>query len=142
MAEPEERIDPIPAPARRDSLIVLVLLGVTAFLYLLQVPWAFAMIVTGPAAAAIAVRALVRSWNAPGVTMFRVWLGIGIMLGLMSAFMGLTFMLFADVITQLSDCNNRAVTQQARAQCEAEYDEGVRTTIENVLERAGLTVPE
>ena len=142
MAEPEERVNPIPAPARRDSVIVLALLGVTALLYLLSVPWAFAMILTGPAAAVIAARALYRTRSVANITMFRVWLSIGIVLAGFSVLMAVTFMVFADVVSELRGCMDRAVTQQARAQCEATYQDGVADTVEDFLERFGVSATQ
>ena len=141
MAEPEERVNPVPAPARRDSVIMLVLLGVTALLYLVSVPWVFAMIVTGPAGAFFGARALYRSRSASGITMIRVWLSVGIVLALFSVFMAVTFMVFADVVSEMRDCMGRAVTQQARSQCEATYQEGITDTVEEFLERFGVSAP-
>ncbi|GIG54732.1 DUF4199 domain-containing protein [Demequina activiva] len=141
MAEPEERVSPIPAPARRDSQIFLVMLGVTSLLYLLSVPWAFAMILTGPVGAFFGARALYRSRSAPGITVFRVSLGFGILMSLFSVLMAITFAVFSDAVSELRDCNGRAVTQQARAQCEAQYEESVADTVDDVLGRFGVSAP-
>ncbi|WP_297081685.1 hypothetical protein [uncultured Demequina sp.] len=139
MTETEERVSPIPAPARRDTGWFLVVLGITALLYLLSVPWAFAMIATGPLGAFLAARALYRSRRATGIVGYRVAMSAGVVVSLFSVAMGMTFAVFAEVITDFQDCRQRAVTQQAQRTCEAEYQESVRDTIEDLLEQVGLT---
>ena len=142
MTEPDERTSPVPAQARRDSVITLIALGITALLYLLSVPWAFAMVVTGPVAVAFAARAFYRSRGVSGVTAFRVWLGMGAVAALFATLMGVTFMIFADVITDLRGCMDRAVTQQAQRACERDYEQDVADTVEGALERLGVTVEQ
>jgi membrane-bound ClpP family serine protease len=140
VTQPEERINPIPANARRDSGIFLALLGVTLLLYLLSVPWAFGMIVTGPAAAVFAALALYRSRSVRGITAFRVWLSLGLAFSLFSVIMSVTFMVFAGVLADLRSCTERAVTQQAKTECELEYEEGVTDVVDGWFEPFGVSV--
>lgn len=140
MTEPQDRPRVIPDAARRDTGLFLGTLSVTVVLYLLGAPWAFAMVVTGPLGALFGVLALIRSWREPGLVGYRVWVGGGIMISLFSTVMGVTFMLFADVLAEYSDCRERAVTHQAQAACDADYQEGVQTTLEDLFARLGFDV--
>ena len=142
MTESEERVSPIPAAARRDTGWFFVALGVTALLYLLSVPWAFGMIATGPLGAFFALRALYRSRSVAGIVGYRVAMTVGAVVSLFSVAMGLTFMIFADVLTDLQDCRERAVTVQAQRTCDAEYQESVRDTVADLLERVGVSSTE
>lgn len=139
MADTEERPSIIPASARRETWWFLGALGATAVLYLLPTPFTYGMILTGPAAAVLGAVALLRSRAQSGVVAYRVWVGIGMLMGLFSAVAGVTTIVFADVLSEYQSCLDRAVTQQAQDRCNDDYRDGVESVFEDLLERAGVS---
>ncbi|WP_084038353.1 hypothetical protein [Demequina sp. NBRC 110053] len=125
----------IPPEARRDLRIFVVLMGLTVLLYALAAPWAYAMIVTGPVAAAFGALALWRSRRAKGLVGFRVSVAVGIGLSLFSALVAVSFMMFAAVLADYSGCMERAVSQEAQNACQADYEQGINDRLESLLER-------
>ncbi len=141
MAEDDKRESRLPQAAQRDSRIFMALLAVTVLLYLLSIPLAFGTMLTGPAAAVFGLLALYRARAAEDVTTFRYAMILGVAASGFAAFMGFAMFLFREPVEDLQNCLGRAITTAAEDTCEREYQDGVQTVTDDLLERMGLTRP-
>lgn len=139
MADDESQKSPLPPGARRDSKFFLLLFGATVVLYLLSLPMIFGVILTGPAAAFFGVRSLWRSRSVSGVLLFRYTMVAGIAASLLAGLTGLAMIVFHEPVSALRDCSARAITQTAQDQCQRDYEEGLSTAVEDMLERFGIS---
>ncbi|WP_084105007.1 hypothetical protein [Demequina sp. NBRC 110056] len=133
-----QRSGPIPAEARRATAIFLAMLGVTVLLYALAAPWAYAMIVTGPVGAAFGALALWRSRRLPGLFGYRLSVSIGVVMSLFSVLIAMSFMIFAGVLSDYGSCMERAVSQQAQATCQSDYEQGLNDRVQDILDRLAV----
>ena len=139
MADEKSEEHPLPAGARRDSGIFLLLFAVTILLYFLSIPLIFGVIATGPAAAFFAIRAVYRSRKVPKVTSFRVGLLSGALVSFFALFTGLAMVIFYEPVAELQACNTRAITQTATDQCQRDYQNNIEQLMEDWLEQLGAT---
>lgn len=139
MADQDPQEGALPAGARRDSGIFLLLFLVTIVLYFLSIPLIFGVIATGPLAAFFAIRALFRSRGVAKVASFRVGLIGGAVACMFAMLTGLAMTIFHGPVSELQNCAARAITQTAQAQCERDYQQNIEQLMEDWLERVGAT---
>lgn len=129
----------LPAAARRYTLPFTILLGVTLVLYLLSIPFAYAMLLTGPAAAVVGLRALWATRTHKEIGYFRLSMTFGIIVAGFMTVTGLSLIVFHDIVTDLSECMDRAVTRSAADQCQADYEDALNGVVDDLYERFGVT---
>lgn len=129
----------MPEQARRYTVPFMVLLGITLLLYLFSIPLAYGMLLTGPAAAIVGLRALWVTRKNKEFGYYRLSLTFGIIVAGFMTVTGLSLVVFHDIVTDLSDCMNRAVTRSAADQCEADYQDALNGVVEDLYERFGVT---
>lgn len=139
MAEEDKPASKLPPAAQRDSRIFMLLLAVTVLLYVMSIPLAFGVIVTGPVAAVFGLLALFRSHSATGVATFRYAMIAGVLVSGFAALMGVALLVFRGPVEELQTCLSRAITSSAEETCQREYQDNVDTVMDNWLERVGLT---
>lgn len=141
MAEEEKPASKLPPAAQRDSRIFMLLLAASVLLYLMSIPLAFGVIVTGPVAAVFGLLALFRSRSAKGVATFRYAMVAGVLVSGFAALMGLALLVFRGPVEDLQTCLSRAITSSAEEACQREYQDAVDSRTDDLLERIGLTRP-
>ncbi|GMA36349.1 MULTISPECIES: hypothetical protein [Demequina] len=124
---------------RRYSVPFMVLLGLTLLLYLFSIPLAYGMLLTGPAAAIVGLRALWVTRKDKALAYFRLSMTFGIIVAGFMTVTGLSLVVFNGIVTDLSDCMDRAVTRSAVDQCEADYQDALNDVVEDIYERFGVT---
>ncbi|WP_084102246.1 hypothetical protein [Demequina sp. NBRC 110051] len=129
----------MPAAARRYSMIFMVLLGITLLLYLFSIPLAYGMLLTGPAAAIVGLRALWVTRKDKAIGYFRLSMTFGIIVAGFMTVTALSLVVFHDIVTELSDCMDRALTRSAVEQCEADYQDSLNGLVEDLYDRFGVT---
>jgi len=125
----------LPARLVRDTRWTLVLLGATMLTWVFGVPIVLVALVTGPAAAAFAISALIRSRGLKGVFAMRIWLWVAVGVGALSTVTAAGVLILREPLAQLSDCNARAITETAKRQCVVDYEQAYQ----DLLERYGVT---
>ncbi|WP_084077201.1 hypothetical protein [Demequina sp. NBRC 110057] len=125
--------------ARRYSVPFMVLLGLTLLLYLFSIPLAYGMLLTGPAAALVGLRALWVTRKDKALAYFRLSMTFGTIVAGFMTVTALGLVVFNGIMTDLSDCMDRAVTRSAADQCEQEYQDSLNNVVEDLYERFGVT---
>lgn len=133
---PPETVE-MPPGARRDIRWFMVLLLVTVVVHLIGLPLALGALVTAPAAIVFGIKALVGVRRMPAMAGLRVGISMGLGLSTMAIVLSLGMILFYGPLTQLAECNARALTNVAERECQAEYEQG----IEDTLSRFGVSAP-
>ena len=120
----------LPRELRRDSLWTFALLGVSALLWATGLPTQFLVLVTGPAAMAFAISALLNSRGVDAVAGIRIWLWVAVGMGGMILLGGLSLVMFRVPQEQLQACLDRAITDTARRECETQYQKDLEDLME------------
>lgn len=126
----------LPSALRRDTLWTFALLGVSALLWGTGLPTQFLVLVTGPAAIAFAVSALVNTRGVEAVAGIRVWLWVAIGMGAMILLGGLSLVMLKGPQEQLDACLDRAITDTAQRECKAQYDKAIEELMAKYSKRA------
>lgn len=132
--EPPERT-PLPDAVRRNLRLFVVLLILTAVLYLLSIPLAYGVLITSPLAIALGLKALYDTRKEAGFTFHRMAIIVGTLMAGMSILLGLGLVIFRDMVVELDTCLERAVTQQARTACQNTYEERYREVLDGLVDR-------
>ena len=111
----------LPKALRRDSLWTFALLGASALLWMMGLPASFLVLLTGPAAMAFAVSALINSRGVDAVAGIRVWLWVAMGMGGMILLGGLGQVATYGPTQNWQACLDRAITETAKRECEAQY---------------------
>ncbi|WP_062076853.1 hypothetical protein [Demequina globuliformis] len=141
MAENETPRPTMPDNVRRSVTWFTVVLGITVVLYLFSIPLSFGMLVTAPIAIVMAIRILILTRKNKAISGFRLSITLGMAMAGFSLLMGVTMVVFQDTIVELQNCMERAVTNSAQAQCEADYEDAINGITEDIYERFGITAP-
>lgn len=120
----------LPANLRRTSLWTFVLLGVSAFAFLLDVPSSLIVLVVAPAAISCAIASLIYSRGVEAAVGIRIWLWVAIAISAMSFLGGLGVLLMREPLEQLQACYARSVTPTATRECDAEYEKAYNELLE------------
>lgn len=112
----------LPKALRRDSLWTFALLGVSALLWMVELPVAFLVLLTGPAAIAFAASALINSRGVDAVGGIRVWLWVSMAMGGMILLGGLNLVLTYGPTERYQACLDRAITETAKRECLVQYE--------------------
>lgn len=134
---PPEPIE-VPENVRRYSrwMIALILLTIVGFL--MGFPLMLIALATAPAAAVFGILALVASAKVPGMGPMRISVAVGLVVCATSMPIALFGVLAYDVMAELQDCQQRAVTQTAERACTEAYDEGLA----DLMDRYGVSIPD
>ncbi|MFN3866793.1 MAG: hypothetical protein ACK4MD_08790, partial [Demequina sp.] len=141
VAEDKTSESPLPLGARSDSKIFLLLLAATVVLYMLSIPLAFGVLLTGPAGALVGIRALYRSLSTPRAGSFRFAMVTGVLVSGFATFMGLVLFVAREPVENFQACLTRAITTSAEDACQRQYQEDVEDLADDWLARVGLTRP-
>lgn len=137
VSTPETPQERLPDDVVRLVRIFLVLLAGTAVLYLFSLPLAFGILVTGPVALGIGLKALLQSWRLPGLVSYRLGMIAGMAMAGFATVFALGLVVVREPVMALEQCLDRAITQQARDTCQADYEQSYR----DFLEQFGVTLP-
>lgn len=124
----------LPHALRRDSLWTFGLLGLSALLWTVGLPLSLLVVISGPATISFAISALINSRGVESATGVRVWLAIAIAMGAWVMVSGLSMILLKEPTEQLEHCRDRAITESAKRQCKAEYEQA----LDDLLKRYGV----
>lgn len=125
---------PLPPALLTNARWTLGLLVVTMIAWLVGAPWAFAVLVTGPAAAGFGIAGLIAARGVDKASVVRVWLAVSVGIGVMAGFSSIGLIILNGPLSELEHCYERALTVQARAACDAEY----QSSYEELLGRFGI----
>jgi uncharacterized membrane protein YedE/YeeE len=117
-------------------MIALILLTIVGFL--MGFPLMLIALATAPAAAVFGILALVASAKVPGMGPMRISVAVGLVVCATSMPIALFGVLAYDVMAELQDCQQRAVTQTAERACTEAYDEGLA----DLMDRYGVSIPD
>ena len=123
----------LPRALRRDSLWTFGLLGVSAFAWALGLPTSLLVILSGPATIAFAISALINTRGVETAAGIRVWLAVAMAMGSMIMVAGFGLLIMRGPTEQLERCLDRAITESAKRECQADYDKAY----EDLLKRYG-----
>lgn len=113
----------LPRALRRDSLWTFGLLGLSAFAWALGLPVSLLVLLSGPATISFAISALINSRGVAAAGGIRLWLWIAIGMGGMILAAGLGLLLMRGPTEQFERCLDRAITESAKRECQAEYEQ-------------------
>ncbi len=122
--------------ARRAVRWSLGLLALTMLLLVVGPRWGVLTLAAAPAAMAAMVTALVLLRHVR-LTGLKVMLAIGIGVSGIALLYGIGLVVFHGPVTNLIECEQRALTHQAQRQCAQDYEDAYL----DLLERFGLTAP-
>ncbi len=113
------------------------LLAATLLLLILGPRWGLLTLGLAPATAIAMVVALVRLRGVPGAGGLRVMFGLGIGICAFALVYGIGLVIFHGPVQDLVACQDRAITETAKRQCAAEYEQASF----DLLRQWGLTLP-
>ncbi|WP_296664690.1 hypothetical protein [Demequina sp.] len=123
--------------ARRAVRWSLALFALTLLLLLAGPRWGLLTLVVAPAMAAAAVTSLVMLRGTPRMGALRVMLSVGIGVSLTALLYGLGLLVFRGPVEELAACQERAITESAKRQCLADYEDAYLQQLEDW----GLSLP-
>lgn len=121
----------VPNAARSASRWSTLFLGTTLVAWFFGLPFAYIVLVTGPATVVVGVVGLVALKRMTSVAAVRVLLWLSISVGLMSTAMGVGLVALRDEFAAFAACNERAITESAKQACFDALNEAL-------LERLGV----
>ncbi len=125
-------------PAQRWSRALGVLILGLALLVLLGFPWGLGALALGPAAAVIGIIVLAAKGSSTLSTWAKANAIIGIVLGGFSTLMAMGMIVLFTPLNDLAECQARAITTTASAQCQADFAQDY----EELLSDYGVVLPD
>jgi len=124
----------LPADVQRDTRWTLGLLAATLLAWVMGPPVLWIVFLTAPATITFAITALIRSQGVTGMGGMRVWLWVAMAVGGISLLGAFGTVLLHGPTQRLEECMETAITESAKRECAAQYEEDTA----ELLERYGV----